>query len=309
MIYTVTLNPTLDRTLTVPQITFDQVLRATSLQLDWGGKGFNVSRALKALGGESLALGFAGGATGQILEHGLNELGIPTALTHIRGETRSTTVIIDESSGRHVKVNELGPQISPQEAAALLEEIRQLVAPGDTWVISGSLPPGLRPGFYADLVQLVQAQGGRVFLDASSEPFCLGCAAAPFGVKPNTLEASQASGIPIDSEESCQQAAEYFIKQGIRLVAVSMGEYGLLLVTPEGWARAYPPRLPAPNPTGAGDALLAGVVWALERKYNLEVTARWGVACGTASAARPGVSFGSLEEVSAIARLVTLDHS
>src|SRR3954463_16620671 len=115
-IYPLTLNPGLDRTLTVPSLHDNAVLRATSSRLDWGGKGFNVSRALQALGEESIALGIVGGFTGQMLTRGLSDLGIATDFVHIAAESRTNTVIEEPHSGRYIKVNEAGPTV---EASAL----------------------------------------------------------------------------------------------------------------------------------------------------------------------------------------------
>ncbi len=309
MIYTVTLNPVLDRTLSVPSIIFDEVLRATAVRFDWGGKGFNVSRALKALGSESVALGFTGGATGQMLERGLGELGIATDLTPILGETRTNIVISEGGSGRYIKVNEAGPLIREEEWEAFLAKVRQNAKPGDGWVLSGSLPPGVPPDVYALLIGLVQAQGGKAFLDASGEPFRLGCAAGPFLVKPNALEAEEASGIPVQSAESARQAAAFFLRQGVNYVALSMGAQGLLFAGREAMARVRPPVVPIGNPTGAGDSLLAGIVWALERGGSLLEAACWGVACGTAAAMQAGAGVGTFQEVEAIFRHVIVENT
>ena len=124
MIYTVTLNPSLDRTLTVPRIVDDDMVRATASRVDWGGKGVNVSRVLQALGAESMALGFAGGATGQMLERGLRSLGIATDLLPLSAETRTNTVIIESETGRYIKVNEPGPTVQPEEPADKVPVIR-----------------------------------------------------------------------------------------------------------------------------------------------------------------------------------------
>lgn len=298
MIITVTPNPVLDRTLTVPRITFNEMTRATASRLDWGGKGFNVSRALQALGAKSLALGFIGGVTGQTLERGLHALGIRTALTPIAGETRTNTIITDAE--QYIKVNEAGPTVQAHELAAFFDCARERIRPGDLWVLSGSLPPGLPPDFNAQLITLVQAQGARALLDSSGEPLRLGCAASPYLVKPNAVEAQELTGIEIQSDADTLAAARFFLDQGIKLAALSLGADGLLLASQEQAVWARPPRVRAQNPVGAGDALLAGVAWALARSLPLEQIARWGVAAGTAAAARQGVSVGTRAEVESL---------
>ena len=274
--------------------------RAASTRVDWGGKGFNVSRALKALGTDSVAMAFAGGDTGHRLARGLQLLGIDTDFVQVAGETRTNVVIVDETTGRHIKVNEAGPSILLDEHEQLLQRVRQRVQPGDLWVLAGSLPPGLPASFYAEIIELLQAAGARAFLDASGEPLRLGCAARPALVKPNAVEAQEITGQRIASPQDALAAADRFLAGGIELVALSMGADGLVLATASQAVWAKPPVVPVSNPTGAGDSLLAGVVWAAEQGLPLADVARWGVATGTASAMREGVSVGSRAEVETI---------
>jgi 1-phosphofructokinase family hexose kinase len=300
VIITVTLNPSLDRTLTVPCITFGGVLRATASRLDWGGKGFNASRALQALGTESVTMGLVGGPTGQVLERGLCGMGIATDLMSIAGETRTNVVVTEAEGERYVKVNEPGPAIHKDELAVFLDRVSARVCPGDLWILSGSLPPGVPPGFYARLVRLVQAQGARALLDASGEPLRLGCAASPYLVKPNAVEAAEMTGLQIQTDSDAFDAARAFLGHGVEYVALSLGARGLLLASAQQVVRAKPPRVQARNPVGAGDALLSGLAWALERDLSLEEMARWGVAAGTAAAMHEGVSTGTRAEVQAL---------
>jgi 1-phosphofructokinase family hexose kinase len=308
VIVTVTPNPVLDRTLTVPRIVFNEVMRATSSRLDWGGKGFNVSRALQALGVESVAMGFVGGATGQMLERGLRDLGIATDFVHIAGETRTNIVVTDVGAGQYLKVNEAGPTVQAQELAAFFGHARERVRPGSIWVLSGSLPPGVPPDFYAQLIALVQARGAKALLDSSGEPLRLGCAAGPYLVKPNAVEAEEVTGWEVSSDAGALGAAEFFLHQGVGLVALSLGAEGLLLASKQQTVWARPPCVRARNPVGAGDALLAGIAWALERGLPLEEVAHWGVAAGTAAAVHEGVSVGTRTEVEALYQRVRIDQ-
>jgi len=299
VIVTVTPNPVLDRTLTVPRIVFNEVTRTTTVQLDWGGKGFNVSRALQALGVESVAMGFIGGATGQTLERGLDDLGIATDFAHTAGETRTNVVVREADSERYIKVNEAGPTVQAEEVFAFFERVIEKARPGDIWVLAGSLPPGVPAHFYAQLIGLLRLHRVRVFLDSSGEPLRLGCAAAPYLAKPNAIEATQVTKIEI-RPQGALEAAKHFLHQGIELVALSLGADGLLLASEEQAVWARPPAVVARNPTGAGDALLAGIIWASVRGMPLEEMARWGVASGTVSASRKGVAAGTRAEVEAL---------
>ena len=306
MIITVTLNPSLDRTLAVPRLAWNEVLRATASRLDWGGKGFNVSRALQALGAGSLAMGLVGGPTGGQLEHGLRELGIATDLVPIAGETRTNTVVAEEAGERYLKVNEPGPAVRPDELSAFFERVRARLRPGDLWVLAGNLPPGAPPGVYAQLVTLIREGGARALLDTSGEPLRLGCAAGPWLIKPNVAEAEELTGQQIRSTTGALRAARFCLEQGVAFVALSMGAAGLLLATEGQAVHAVPPCVRVRVPVGTGDALLAGLAWALEHGLPLAEMARWGVAAGTAAAMREGVGMGSAQEVQAVYQQVQI---
>ena len=299
MIVTVTPNPGLDRTLTVSRIFFDEMVRATGSRLDWGGKGFNVSRALHALGTKSVATGFVGGPTGQMLSRGLASLGITTDLLPIAGETRTNTIVTEAASARYIKVNEPGPRVRPEEITAFLDRVRARIRRGDLWALCGSLPPGVPLGFYAEMVRLLQAGGAMALLDSSGAPLALACSAGPYLIKPNEAEAAEVTGQEIRSEADALEAIRFFLQQGVTLVALSLGERGLLLGSRQRVVRAVPPRVQVRNPVGAGDALLGGLAWALERRLPQDEVARWGVAAGTAAATRDGVSVGTRAEVQA----------
>jgi len=297
MIYTVTLNPALDRTLTVPRLLLNDVLRAQGTRLDWGGKGFNVSRALLALGECSTALGFMGGETGRRMEKGLNDLGIRTEFIYTAEETRTNIIIQEAGSEQHIKVNEHGPSVSQAEQAALLSLVERKVQPGEYWLLCGSLPPGLPADFYAQLIQRLQAGGAKACLDTSGEALRLGLRARPFLIKPNRSEAEELAGHSVRTEAEINRAAAFFLQQGVERVAISLGGDGLHLSSTQQSVQARPPAVSIQNPTGAGDALLAGLLWAFMNGCTLAEAARWGVAAGTTAAQQPGVEFGTRQEV------------
>jgi 1-phosphofructokinase family hexose kinase len=324
MIITVTLNPVLDRTYVVPRLQFDDVLRSTPARLDWGGKGFNVSRALQALGAGSLAMGFLGGATGDKIAAGLRDLGIKTDFTLISGETRTNIVILEESrsspvqrTGRHLKINEPGPAILPLEIDRFLSQVDTHLAAGcsragqefvhQTWIFSGSLPPGVPPDIYATLIHRVQSAcqpdfHARAVLDTSGEALRLGLLARPYLIKPNRQEAESITGFSLKTRRDLDRAGAIFLDMGVQIVAISLGADGLyccwdraLLQSKEHAILVSAKPVQGGNPTGAGDALLAGLVYALE--YDLLINegggfvdaARFAVTCGTAAAEGPGV--------------------
>ena len=306
MIYTITLNPAVDRELTVPAIQFDSVLRATAWRVDVGGKGFNVCRMLHALGAESVALGFAGGRAGELLQDGLHALGIETDFVWVEGETRTNVSIVATEQACYVKVNEPGPTITAVAQNALLERVSQRAAPGDWWVLAGSLPPGVPATIYAELTHAIQNAGAQVILDSSGAALHHGCAARPFLVKPNEVEVGQLTGLPVESPEEVVAAARAVHGLGVTAVVVSLGKRGALLVDGEQVWQAAPPAIQERNPIGAGDSMVGGLVWALSQDLPLPEALRWGMACGAATAAREGTAVGDLAQVQSLVTQVQL---
>jgi 1-phosphofructokinase family hexose kinase len=306
MIYTLTLNPALDRELTVPAFAFDQVLRASAVRVDYGGKGFNVSRALAALGAESMALGFVGGATGESLTMGLADLGIRTDFVQVAGETRTNVSIVTEDHAHYLKVNDPGPAITPAEQTALLQKTRALAQPGDWWVLAGSLPPGVPATFYAEVIRSVQSAGAQAVLDTSGEPLRVGCTARPFLVKPNAAEAGELAGARVTSLDEARSAIGKIRALGVQNVVISLGRVGALYSDGQNVWQAKPPEVDERNPIGAGDALVAGLVWALSHSYSSPEALRWGVACGAAAASLDGTAMGSKSLVESLVRQVRL---
>lgn len=309
MIYTLTLNPALDRELIVHEITLDQVLRARSMRLDYGGKGFNVSRALLAMGVKSTALGFIGGGVGGQLEAGLINLGIHTDFIKISGETRSNLSVVSENHDHYIKVNESGPSVTASEAAALLDKVSSLVMPGDWWILAGSSPPGIKPTYIAQLIRQVQAAGAHAVLDMEGPSLRLGCQSGVFLVKPNAEEAGQLTGKQISSIDDAIRAIAPIHAMGVQQVALSLGKIGAIYSNGNRTWGAEPPRVEQRNPIGAGDAMLAGLVYALQKKYSGTDVIRWGVACGAAAASLDGTAVGSLSLVESLAKDVRLGET
>ncbi len=306
MIYTVTLNPALDRELTVPNLVFDEVLRANALRIDYGGKGFNVSRALAALGADSVALGFVGGKTGEKLEAGLGDLGIETDFTWLGQETRTNVSVVSEEEPHYLKVNESGPTVTTAEQDALVGKVEELRRPGDWWVLAGSLPPGAAETIYADVISSLNAVNARAILDTSGIPLRHGCESGPYLVKPNAQEAGELTGQPVETKDEACAAVEAIHAMGVELILVSMGESGAILSGGSKAYRARPPRVEEKNPIGAGDAAVAGLVWGLSRGLPLPDVLRWSMAAGAAAASLEGTAVGSYEHVASLVEQVTI---
>ena len=304
MLYTVTLNPALDRELTVPTIQFDTVMRAARCRVDWGGKGFNVARMLKSLGATATALGFAGGKSGETLRDGLEALGIPTDFVWVEGETRTNVSIVTEDSSHYLKVNEPGPSIRPAQSAQMLEKIRRQAAPGDWWILSGSLPPGVPPTMYAAITRILHSAGAHTILDAEGEPLRMGGAERPFLVKPNRAEAEKLTGLPTNSVAEATQTAQAILRIGPEHVIISRGEMGAVLADHAGTWEVHSPKIRECNPIGAGDSLVGGLVWGLNRGLGVLESLCWGAACGAATSSLSGTAVGTKEMVEALIKEV-----
>jgi 1-phosphofructokinase family hexose kinase len=230
----------------------------------------------------------------------LESLGLQTDFVTIQGETRTNVSVVSLAEGRYLKVNEAGPPISPSELEALRAKVRSLTATGDWWVLAGSLPPGVPPEIYAELVELVQAGGGRAIVDTSGPALRAVLAARPYLIKPNAAEASELTGLPITSPAEALQAAQALQAQGLERILISLGAEGAVLqVGDEQWV-ATPPPISEANPIGAGDSTVGGLVYALNRSLGWAEVLRWSMACGAATASLPGTALGELAMVEAL---------
>jgi 1-phosphofructokinase family hexose kinase len=300
MIYTLTLNPSVDRELSVSSMQFDTVLRASGGRMDWGGKGINVSRMLKSLGQDSVVLGTAGGKLGEMLRDGVESLGIKTDFVWVDGSTRSNISIVAQEPYHYLKVNEAGPAITPQQIEQLIDKATDLTRPGDWWVLSGSILPGMAADIYARFIQKINQAGAKAILDAEGEPLRLGCEARPFLVKPNHVEAAKLTGQPADTVTEATQTAGAILNMGPEHVVISMGEIGAVLFNHAGAWVVHTPHIQMHNPIGAGDSLVGGLVWGLVQCPEVHDALNWGVACGAATASLSGTEVGSLQLVQSL---------
>ncbi|BCL21071.1 1-phosphofructokinase [Streptomyces tuirus] len=257
MILTVTPNPSLDRTYEVPSLDRGEVIRATGERMDPGGKGVNVSRAVAAAGQRTVAVLPLGGAPGALVADLLDQQGIEVAPVPVAGATRSNIALV-ESDGVLTKINAPGPELSGAERELLLEAVRQQSRDASWIACCGSLPRGLAPSWYAELVARAHAAGARIALDTSGPALLAALRERPDVVKPNAEELAGAVGRPLTTVADAVKAAEELREMGARAVLASLGADGQLLVCDEGaWfgsARVAAVR----SNVGAGDSSLAG---------------------------------------------------
>jgi len=307
MIYTLTLNPAIDRELTVDKVEYDKVLSALEARVDLGGKGFNVSRMLMSLGTPSVAVGYVGGNTGRRLQDGLHALGVDSDFVWVDTETRTNISIVTRLHDHYIKVNEKGPQVSEAKQAELLDKIDSIARAGDWWVLAGSLPPGVDEAFYARIIRVLSERQAIAILDTTGDALRLGCDEKPFLIKPNGEETQALTNMPIETPEQVAEAATELRRMGARNVVISLGKAGALLQTAEATWIVHPPIVKEKNPIGAGDAMVGGLVWALAQGDPLDEALSWGVASGAAAASLSGTDVGSLAYITELRSQVRIE--
>lgn len=290
MILVVTLNPALDVTHHVPGVDWDGVNRPAATRAQAGGKGLNVARTLRAIGAQVQVIGLAGGITGEQVVSALGELGVPAAFTRIGGETRRTFAVVDTARGGTALFNEPGPAVGPDEYAEFCVRYEKALAGCSAVVLSGSLPRGLPADTYAELGAMAAAAGVPAVLDAHGEALRLGVAARPAIAKPNLAELEALAGRRLSTAGGADKAAvalaaRELMAAGPQAVVVTLGADGLWAVTGDGSWQAVPPADVVGNPTGAGDAVAAGLVHGLVLGRPWEERLRHAAALGTAAAA------------------------
>ncbi|MCX5074918.1 1-phosphofructokinase [Streptomyces sp. NBC_00513] len=259
MILTVTPNPSLDRTYEIPSLGRGDVLRATGDRVDPGGKGVNVSRAVAAAGIRTTAVLPLGGAPGALLAELLGAQGVDVTAVSIAGQTRSN-ISLAEPDGTLTKINAPGPELAPEESALLLETVRTHDG-SPAWIACcGSLPRGLRPEWYAELVTRAHEAGARIALDTSGPALLAALPNRPDVIKPNVHELATAVGRPLATLGDVVDAARELRALGARAVLASLGADGQLLISAEGdhHGTAPAPAAEIRSNVGAGDASLAG---------------------------------------------------
>ncbi len=303
MIVTVTLNPSLDRTLAVAELARGEVVRADSTLEDPGGKGVNVTRFLTAHGTKSVAVLPSGGSIGRALLGALDDAQIPYRAIPVAGATRSNVTVV-EPDGTTTKLNEPGPDLTTSEIDALVAAVAEEARPGGWVVVAGSLPAGMDTAIIARLAQVARDAGARFALDASGAALADGLSANPDLIKPNDEELGEILGRELTTLDEVVAGCQEARARGARAVICSLGADGAVLVNADGVWRVTGARVPVLSTVGAGDSVLSGF---LHGGGSGPDALREGVAWATAAVQTPGTGVPPAElidldavEVSAI---------
>ncbi|MDO3409401.1 1-phosphofructokinase [Saccharibacillus sp. CPCC 101409] len=280
MIYTVTLNPSIDYIVEVEELRLDALNRMKrDLKLP-GGKGINVSRILSRLDIPNTALGFLGGFTGRFIEDVLRGESIRTDFVPVEGDTR---INIKLKHGGETEINGQGPRIGGEEAEALTRKLEAL-SEEDVVILSGSVPPSLGGDFYGRLIAIVKERGARFVIDTTGEALLEALPHGPLLVKPNHHELAELFGVEIEGREDLIRYGRRLLEKGAQNVLISMAGDGALLVTQEKVYHADVPRGEVKNSVGSGDSMIAGFVGTLAQTGDPLAALRTGTASGSATA-------------------------
>lgn len=303
MILTLTINPAIDKTITVDKLVFEDRAYIQDQAEAAGGRGINASQVVSAFGGTTLALLVSGGPAGQRMEASLTRMGLPFEAVRVRSESRINLTISDRQ-GLTVKLNEVGAPLAPAEIESVRNLVEAKLDQARWLMICGSIPPGVRPHLYCELIERAKQRGVKTLLDADGEALQHALEASPTVITPNQHEAERLLGRALITRTQLLDAVSRIHAMGPQSVILSLGARGALGASSEGMLEALPPRVDSLCPIGAGDALAAAFVWSMDKGKSFAESLRWGVAAGTATAALPGIKFPTLQQARAIFKQV-----
>ena len=307
MIYTVTLNPALDKTVTVPGLAVDEVNRIVEVREDPGGKGINVSKVIAKLGGKSCALALLGGTVGEKIKGMLERDGIDVWAFEVQGETRTNLKVVDPKLDTHTDINEPGPEITIATLDDMLEALVASISRGDIVVLSGSLPKGAPVATYAAWTRACAKAGAKVFLDADGSALSHGLGARPYLAKPNDAELSRLCGHELNDVDDIAEEALRIVNGGVGRVVVSMGGAGAVIADENHVLLAHSPKVPVGSTVGAGDSVVAALAYAEEQGMGLADAARLAMATGAANVMQSGTQAAERAQVDALLDRVSIE--
>jgi 1-phosphofructokinase family hexose kinase len=304
LIVTLTVNPAIDRIISVDHLAFEDRAYIISTRESAGGRGVIASHVIHSFGGETVAVITCGGKAGRRLQRHLSDCGYKVRPAQVQGETRTNLTITDRR-GLTVNLNEKGPEVAKAELAGIESVVRECLDGASWLLLCGSLPPGVAPSFYGKLISLARKRKVRTLLHSSADALREGIKSRPSVVMPNQNEAERLLERSLLTRPHYLEAAQQIREMGPESVVLSLASRGAVGAFADGLFEAIPPPIDAVTPIGSGDALTAGYAWRMEQpRANSAEALRWGVAAGTASARLPGMTFATLEQTEEIYRQV-----
>ena len=308
MITSISLNPSIDRTMTVESFTPGGLNRVVASSDVAAGKGINVALTVSALGLDSECIGYMYRDSASLFEKRLMVKSTAYDFIWCEGTARTNIKVFDRSQGVVTELNESGRTVEPEQLERMVELVTRHAENSDFLVLTGSLPPGCPDDFYRTLIHAVDGLGCRCVLDADGDRLKYGLEARPFMIKPNRYELEMMTGSHLESVQEIRDAARQYIDMGVGVVAVSLGAEGALIL--EGDEALYAPRLniEVKSTVGAGDSMVAGLVAGFMAENELEDTFRMGMACATARCMTEGYRIVDRTVYKALMDMVTIER-
>jgi len=299
-IITITLNPAIDKSTSITSLAAGKKLRCAPPCFEPGGGGVNVSRAIHKLGGETTAIYFAGGYTGEFYKQLLDDEKISSVAVKTRNHLRENLIVFDRSSGMQYRFTMPGPSIYEQEWKEILKTIKEHDR-ADFMVVSGSLPPGIPNDILANIAVIAKRNNIKLIVDSSGKALQDALTEEVYLMKPNLQELAELTGKNLASLDEAMNAAKTIVDKGkSKIIVVSLAEEGALLVT-ETLSKHLPaPKVKIKSTVGAGDSMLAGIIQSLSKNKTIEEAVQFGVLCGTAATMNPGTSLCDLKTVESL---------
>ena len=308
MIITVTLNPAIDKTLEVDNCTIGSINRVSSIKVDAGGKGINVSKVIKSLEGESIALGALAGSTGEFIKSYLDDEKIKNDFIFAEGETRTNIKIVDKVKNTNTDINEPGNSISEEDIKRIKEKVFNDIKEEDILVLSGSVPQGVEKNIYEVWIKDAKQLGVKTILDADGELLKQGLLSGPYLIKPNIHELEKLFDVKINGVQEVISLCKSIFDYGVNIIAVSLGSEGALFMNKEKTIYAHGLKVEVKSTVGAGDSMVAALALALDKGYSFEKSVTLSVAAATAGVMTEGTTAGSLEDILNIEKQVVCEY-
>ena len=313
MIYTITLNPAIDKAVVIEDFTIDKVNRIKELQEDPGGKGINVSKMIKELNGNSTAVIVKGGQNGKKLEGMLEDMKLDYKSISCDGETRINLKVVDRKNDTFTDINEPGPVLNNKIMDALEDYLESNLKENDILVLAGSISRGAPVDIYKKWILIANSKGARVIMDADGQALIKGMEGIPFLIKPNQEELERYFKETFEDDVDVAYYSKLLVDDGINFVIVSQGIKGCLLVSKEGVTKFDALKVKVKSTVGAGDAMVASIAHGVEEVLSskdqvshkeMETIVAYGVAASSASIEQPGTIMGSKGRVEELKAMV-----
>lgn len=303
-IVTITFSPSIDKSTSVAELISEKKLKCAPPKLEAGGGGVNIARAIKKLGGVATAVFPSGGYTGKFFNYLLKKEEVPTVIIEVENETKENFVVLEEFTSKQYRFGMPSNALSLEEVNQILYAVSNIKNPKFI-IASGSLPPGVPVDIYADLSKIAKKSGAKFIVDTSGEALKHAFNEGAYLIKPNLLELATLAGLEkIEVKDVERVAKELINKNTCEVIVVSLGADGAMLITKNEAHLVEAPKVEAKSTVGAGDSMVAGMVYALSKGFSFEKVLQYGVACGSAATMNRGTELCKKEDVEVLMSVI-----